>query len=140
MKTKKRRIIDKPWWYIDWAEEYKVLSIFKNKSGYRVVLYEMTLDSFKFFRIVVSSPDNDYIPWIDSTWETDKELSYYVKDVEGITKSIKNKTTRRYFLRTIREFPMYNKKLGDYMKGDKINWEKVKDYEKTVLPKDYQYI
>lgn len=68
-----------------------------------------------------------------SGFKDDKIVSYCVELFDDIVKNIENKTARRYFLRKARKLEMHDGLLlRDFLKpeGDRIDWDKVKDYEK----------
>ena len=108
-----------------------IVSVFKNKSGYRVVLYEITECEYSYYSIVVSKSYHVVCDLI-SGWPDEEEVEYYLKDIEQDTRKIKDKTTRRYFLRLLRSLPLHQEKtFGDFMYVDgRVNWEKVKEYER----------
>lgn len=107
----------------------EIVSVFKNKSGNRVVLYKV-FEPVSYYYIVVS---NSYRTICDliSGLPDEEEAEYYLRDIEKYTKRIKDKTTRRYFLRLVRSLPLHQGKLfGDFMFSDgRVDWENIKKYE-----------
>ena len=132
--------------YLDeiWGDRKNdVITYFHNGSGYRVIVYRDKVANE--YRTVVSVS----YKWsvfslgiISSGWSIDNVVYSCIEDLPRIVDGVKDKVTRRFILRTIRELPMHD---GLYIKdfltnngrGDRIDWEKVREYEKKYYPESW---
>ena len=117
------------------GENYFLISRFHNRSGYTIEEW-CEHDDFHgdIYHISVYHFNKDCFKWgVYSGFKDDKIVSYCVELFDDIVKNIENKTARRYFLRKARKLEMHDGLLlRDFLKpeGDRIDWDKVKDYEK----------
>jgi hypothetical protein len=115
----------------------KKLEYFRNKSGCRIV---SETDDKGVTRVYVIN-DRIGIYYVYSGFPDDKVVSCCLEELSAAMSIIKNKVARRYFLRTIRELPMHdNLCIKDFLNksGDRVDWEKVKEYEKKYYPESWK--
>ena len=104
---------------------------FHNKSGYKITVdYNELGDSHS---IHVKYKRHCYVPseGVYEGYYDDHIVSYCVKNFDFLVKFIKDKTARRYFLRLVRNLPMHELKVKDFLTagGDRVDWNKVHEYE-----------
>jgi hypothetical protein len=119
-----------------------LVTYFHNGSGYRIVVYKDTLEGN--IRVRVSDKWSAFaIGIISSGFPREKGNVYScIEDLDKIMNSVRDKTTRRFFIRTVRKLALYD---GLYIKdfltndgrGDRIDWEKVREYEKKYYPESW---
>lgn len=111
----------------------KLISRFHNKSGYTIwVEYDET---HEVYHIYVDCSKRKLISWswgVYSGSKDDHNVHECLELFDMTVSNIKSKTARRYFLRTVREFPMHEYKIKDFLNNCKntVDWEKVYEYEK----------
>jgi len=104
---------------------------FHNKAGYKIwVTYDDCYDSY---HVHADQKDMPILPaWgVYSGFNCDHVVDHCVEYFDDYVKAIKDKIARRYFLKLVRELPMHDLKIKDFIdrSGVKIDWEKVKEYQ-----------
>ncbi len=118
-----------------------IVTYFHNGSGYRVVIYKEQLGHEKRIVVEVSYKWSAFsLGIISSGWPTDNIVGSCIEDLPKIVSGVKDKVTRRFILRTIRELPMHDGLyIKDFLtnngKGDRIDWKKVREYEEKYYTK-----
>ena len=106
---------------------------FHNRAGYTItVRYQEEHDSY---HVHVDCSRGKVIAWgwgVYSGFKEDHIVGECLSLFDMTVNNIRNKTARRYFLRLIRELPMHEFKIKDFLNssGDRVNWDKVREYEK----------
>ena len=107
---------------------------FHNRSGYTIEEWcECSDDHGNIHHIFVDRHGYCFKWGLYSGFKDDKIVGYCIELFDEIVENIKDKTARRYFLRRARKLEMHDGLLlQDFLKpgGDRIDWDKVKDYEK----------
>lgn len=118
-----------------WSDKIDdIITYFHNGSGYRIIVYREKIGETQRIVAEVSYKWSVFsLGIISSGWETDHVVGSCIEDLPKIIEGVRDKVTRRFFLKTIRELPMHEFKIKDFLtnngKGDRIDWCKVRKYE-----------
>ena len=112
-------------------EELKLESRFKCKGGYRIAVFNHDIGEGEIRKVVYITYQFWSCGYLDEGWSGEEHNIYsYLKDFNQILGRLKNKTAKRYFLKLIRNFPLFhNTTYGDFLsKSGIVDWNKVRQF------------
>ena len=118
-------------------EKEFLIDRYQDKHGTRIEIWQESIDNPIIIDVTIMNngkyrkrPSYSYFYYYPAKLSLDVSICYPVMDYEETLKLLENrKTAKRWFLRKIRQFPLFNKTLGQFMIGDIIDCKSIDEYK-----------